>query len=191
MQQSDKTRIIRSPRLVLRPWRQDDLEPLVAMSNDARVMEFFPSFHSRDECEAMMSRMINHHQEHGFGYWAVEIPGLTTFAGLLGLAVPRFAAHFTPCVEVSWRLMAEYWGQGYATEGAMAALRFGFEHIGLQEIISMTAVINQRSQRVMQKLGMTCNRDEDFDHPFVPAGHRLQRHVLCRVSKNAFESNLL
>jgi RimJ/RimL family protein N-acetyltransferase len=84
--------------------------------------------------------------------------------------------------------MAEHWGRGYATEGALAALQFGFEHFGLREIISMTAVINTRSQRVMQKLGMTCNRNEDFDHPFVPAGHKLQRHVLCRLSKHAFAS---
>lgn len=86
--------------------------------------------------------------------------------------------------------MTDYWGQGYATEGALAAIQFGFEQLWLPEIISMTAVINTRSQRVMQKLGMTCNRDEDFDHPFVPAGHRLQRHVLCRLSKRSFESTL-
>ena len=188
MTDKDQTETIRSSRLLLRPWKQEDLEPLFAMSNDARVMEFFPSFHTREDCEAMLARMINHHQEHGFGYWAVEIPGITSFAGLLGLAVPRFDAHFTPCVEVGWRLMAKHWGRGYATEGALAALRVGFEHIGLPEIISMTAVINTRSQRVMQKLGMTCNRDEDFDHPFVPVGHRLQPHVLFRLSKHAFES---
>lgn len=178
---------IRSRRLLLRSWRDEDLEPLVEMSNDVRVMEFFPSFLSREDCQAMRGRIRTHFEMHGFGYWAVEIPGVTAFAGFIGLAVPRFDAHFTPCVEVGWRLMAEYWGQGYATEGAEAALKFGFETIGLNEIISMTAIVNTRSQRVMQKLGMTCNRDEDFDHPLVPAGHALQRHVLYRLARDAFQ----
>ena len=177
---------IMSERLILRQWQQDDLEPLVTMSNDARVMEFFPSFHSREECEAMLQRIQAHHQQHGFCYWAVEIPGITRFAGFIGLAVPRFDAHFTPCVEVGWRLMPEYWGRGYATEGAAAAMRFGFETAGLDEIVSMTAIINTRSQRVMQKLGMTCNRDEDFDHPFVPPEHQLTRHVLYRIRRQEF-----
>lgn len=180
---------IRTSRLLLRPWREEDLEPLVVMSNDAKVMEYFPSFQSREDCEAMLERMRSHHAVHGFGYWAVEIPGVTSFAGFLGLAVPRFDAHFTPCVEIGWRLIAEYWGEGYATEGANAALKYGFESAGLPEIVSMTAVNNIRSQRVMQKLGMSCNRDEDFDHPLVPVGHRLQRHVLYRLSQNASKRN--
>lgn len=175
---------IRSPRLLLRFWRDEDLDPFVKMSNDAKVMEFFPSLHSREDCQAMQGRIRTHFETHGYGYWAVEIPGVTSFAGFIGLAVPRFEANFTPCVEVGWRLMAEYWGHGYATEGAEAALKFGFETIGLNEIVSMTATINTRSQRVMQKLGMTCNRDEDFDHPLVPAGHALQRHVLYRLKKD-------
>ena len=176
-----------SSRLILRPWCGADIKPLIAMNQDERVMEFFPNLLSSDECEAMLDRMILHHEQHGFGYWVVEIPHVTTFAGFVGLAVPRFDAHFTPCVEVGWRLMADYWGHGYATEGAAVAMRFGFETAGLDEIISMTAVMNTRSQRVMQKLGMVCNRDEDFDHPLLPAGHRLTRHVLYRINCDRFQ----
>lgn len=174
---------IRTPRLLLRGWREEDLEPFLAMSNDARVMEFFPAFLARQECEAMVQRITAHHQQHGFGYWAVEIPGVTAFAGFIGLAVPRFDAHFTPCVEIGWRLMAEVWGCGYATEGARAALEFGFQRVGLEEIVSMTAVINVRSQRVMEKLGMSRSPADDFDHPLVTDGHVLKRHVLYRCQR--------
>lgn len=178
---------IRSSRLLLRQWRDDDLEPLVTMSQDPRVMEYFPAMHSREECVAMLDRIREHHARHDFGYWVVEIPEIAPFAGFLGLAVPRFDAHFTPCVEVGWRLRPEFWGHGYATEGARAAMDFGFTTAGLPEIVSFTSIMNLRSQRVMQKLGMVCRRDEDFDHPFVPAGHPLQRHVLYRMTRSAFE----
>ncbi|MBL8813959.1 MAG: GNAT family N-acetyltransferase [Planctomycetaceae bacterium] len=174
---------IQTQRLLLRPWHDSDLEPLVAMGNDPRVMEFFPSLMSREDTVAMLGRIRTHHETHGFGYWAVEIPGVTSFAGFIGLAVPRFEAHFTPCVEIGWRLMPEYWGKGLASEGARATLEFGFACLGLSEIVAMTAVTNLRSRRVMERLGMTHNPADDFDHPLISAEHPLQRHVLYRMTK--------
>jgi ribosomal-protein-alanine N-acetyltransferase len=146
-------------------------------------MEFYPSLYSREDCEARIKRYRAHFEAHGFGLWAVELPGEAPFIGLIGLEHPNFEAHFTPCVEVGWRLGAPYWGRGYATEGAIHSLRFAFEHLGLDEIVSMTARINMRSRRVMEKLGMTHDEADDFDHPRVPAGSRLCRHVLYRIRR--------
>lgn len=177
--------VIRTRRLLLRPWHDDDFEPLVSMGQDPCVMEFFPSLMSREDTAAMWKRIQLHHETHGFGYWAVELPDVARFAGFIGLAVPRFEAHFTPCVEIGWRLMPEHWGQGLASEGARAALDFGFQQQRLSEIVAMTAVSNIRSRRVMERLGMTHNSDDDFEHPLVPEGHALRRHVLYRISRPA------
>ena len=106
---------------------------------------------------------------------------MAAFVGVIALAVPNFEAHFTPCVEVGWRLARDYWGRGYATEGARECLRFGFRELGLDEIVSLTAVPNARSQAVMRRLGMTRDPADDFDHPKLPEGHPLQRHVLYRL----------
>lgn len=168
-------------RLVLRRWRHEDRHPFAALNANPRVMEHFPKFLTREESDAAVDRIEAHFRDHGFGWWAVEIPGVTPFAGFIGLNHPRFEAPFTPCVEIGWRLAADYWGQGYATEGAQAALKYGFETLGLPEILSFTAVTNHRSRRVMEKLGMTHNAEDDFDHPLLPAGHPLQRHVLYRL----------
>jgi RimJ/RimL family protein N-acetyltransferase len=113
----------------------------------------------------------------------VEVPDIAAFIGFIGLAVPRFTAHFTPCVEVGWRLAHRYWGQGYATEGARAAVAFGFADAGLQEIVSFTVPANRRSLAVMERLGMTSDAREDFDHPVLPAGHPLRRHRLYRLAR--------
>lgn len=174
---------ISTARLRLRPWREEDRGPLAAMCADPRVMEFFPNVMTREESDAMFDRMVQFRAERGFGLWAVEIPGVTEFAGLLGLTAPRFEAHFTPCVEIGWRLCAEHWGRGYATEGAKAALEFGFEQLGLEEIVSLTTPQNVRSWRVMEKIGMKRNPAEDFLHPMLPAGHPLSLHVLYRLRR--------
>jgi len=113
--------------------------------------------------------------------WAVEISNVTPFAGFIGLSIPRFEAAFTPCVEIGWRLAADFWGRGLATEAARAALAFGFESLGLTEIVSFTVPANLRSRRVMEKLGMSHDPSCDFDHPLLPAGHRLRRHVFYRI----------
>ena len=174
---------LRTERLCLRRWRPADCAPFAAMNADPRVMEYFPALLSREASDERVDRIEAHFEEHGFGLWAVEIAGVTPFAGFIGLSVPRFEAPFTPCVEVGWRLAADCWGQGYATEGAKAALAFGFENLRLAEIVSFTVPANLRSRRVMEKLGMSHHPSEDFDHPVLLDGHPLRRHVLYRIRR--------
>ncbi len=172
---------LRTTRLLLRRWRASDRPPFAQLNRDPQVVEFLPGPMSQDESDALVDRIEAHFQQHGFGRWAVEIPGVTSFAGFIGLAIPRFEVPFTPCVEVGWRLDIAYWNQGYATEGALAALDFGFRCLQLPEIVSFTVPHNLRSRRVMEKLGMTHSPSEDFDHPLLDEGHPLRRHVLYRL----------
>lgn len=174
---------LRTERLLLRCWRPADREPFAALNADRRVMEHFPGMYSLEETDRMITRIEAHFAERGFGLWAVEIVGVAPFAGFIGLSVPRFEAPFTPCVEIGWRLAAEHWGRGFATEGARAALKFGFDSLGLEEIVSFTVPENVRSRRVMEKLGMSHDPAEDFAHPLLPADHRLSRHVLYRCRR--------
>jgi RimJ/RimL family protein N-acetyltransferase len=186
----DLPRDVRTERLFLRRWRPEDREPFAAMCADPRVMEFFPALQSREESDASVDRIEAHFVTHGFGLWAVEIVGVSPFAGLIGLCHPRFEAHFTPCVEVGWRLAPEHWGRGYATEGARAALDFGFHSLGLAEIVAMTVPENLRSRRVMERLGMTRRAEDDFDHPMIAEGHRFKRHLLYRLRATPRQSPL-
>ena len=173
--------MVETERLRLREWRDEDLEPFARMNADPRVMEFFPSLLTPEETAAGMERAREHWARHGFGWWAAELKETGEFIGFLGLAVPGFEAHFTPCVEIGWRLAAEQWGRGLATEGARASLRYGFEELGLKEIVSFTTVSNVRSRRVMEKIGMTRNPADDFEHPGIAEGNPLRRHVLYRI----------
>jgi RimJ/RimL family protein N-acetyltransferase len=170
-------------RLRLRAWRESDLAPFAALNGDPTVMEHFPSTLSREESDAFAARIGEHFARHGFGLWAIEAPGVAEFLGFVGLSIPRFDAPFTPCVEVGWRLAREHWGHGYAPEAALAALRFGFERLGLEEIVSFTVPANVKSRRVMEKIGMHRDPADDFDHPALAAGHPLRRHVLYRVAR--------
>jgi RimJ/RimL family protein N-acetyltransferase len=176
-------RELRTARLRLRRWVPADLEPFAALNADVRVMEHFAAPLSREESDRLASRIEAHFEAHGFGVWAVEIPGTTSFAGFVGLSVPGFEAHFTPCVEIGWRLAVAHWGVGYATEGARAVLRFGFDELGLDEVVAFTVPGNRRSRRVMEELGMVHDPGDDFDHPGLPDGHRLRSHVLYRVAR--------
>jgi RimJ/RimL family protein N-acetyltransferase len=176
-------REIRTERLLLRRWRAEDREPFAGMCADPRVMEFFPALQTRAESDASVDRIEAHFEKHGFGLWAVEIVGVSPFAGLIGLCHPRFETHFTPCVEVGWRIAPEHWRRGFATEGARASLAFGFDSLGLAEIVAMTVLANVRSRRVMEKMGMARRPDDDFDHPMIAEGHPLRRHVLYRLSR--------
>lgn len=175
----------RTARLLLRGFRGEDLEPLAALNADPRVMEHLPGPMSLQDSAAQLARFRQHWEEHGFGWWAVELPGGAPFIGWVGLARPRFEAHFTPCVEIGWRLAAAHWNQGYATEGAREALRFGWE-LGsprLEEIVAFTVPGNARSRRVMEKLGMCHDPTDDFEHRRVPPGHPLRRQVLYRIGR--------
>lgn len=171
-------------RLKLRSWRDEDVEPYAAMNADSRVREFFPSILTYAESARSAQHIRAHFDRHGFGLWAVEVVGGAPFIGFTGLAIPSIEAPFMPCVEIGWRLAFEHWGHGYATEGARAALAFGFTSLGLQEIVAMTAPGNLRSRRVMDRLGMTHNPADDFDHPDIEPGHPLRRHVLYRLHHN-------
>jgi RimJ/RimL family protein N-acetyltransferase len=175
-------------RVVLRPWRDEDRAPFAAMSDDARVMEFFPALLSRAESDAVVDNIQAHFAKHGFGVWAIEVPGVAPFIGFTGLAVPRFTAAFTPCVEIAWRLAPARWGKGYATEAARLALRYGFETLGLAEIVAMAVAGNVRSRAVMERLGMSHDSVDDFDHPSLPDGHPLRRHVLYRLASTRSKS---
>lgn len=177
-----RSETIATPRLLLRPWRDGDLAPFAAMGTDPRVMEFLPKRLTRSESDALAARIRGHFDTHGYGLWAVEIPGSAEFIGFVGLSIPTFEAPFTPCVEIGWRLAADHWGQGYATEAAREALDFGFQRLGLAEIVSFTVPANRRSRAVMERLGMTYSRADDFDHPLLPEGHPLRRHVLYRIA---------
>jgi RimJ/RimL family protein N-acetyltransferase len=176
---------LQTRRLLLRPWRESDLEPFAALNADPAVMEHFAKPLDRSESDAFVARIRAHFAREGFGFWAVEVPGVAPLVGLVGLARPAFEAHFTPCVEVGWRLAREHWGKGYATEAARASIRFGFEQLGLDEIVSFTVPGNVRSRAVMERIGMTRSADDDFDHPALPEGHRLRRHVLYRIRRGA------
>ena len=178
---------IQTKRLVLRPWRDEDREPFFQLNIDPEVHEFLTGPLTREQSDAVADRIMAHFEKHGFCWWAVEIPHEAPFIGFVGLAIPRYEAHFTPCVEIGWRLTKEAWGNGYATEAARAALRNGFEQLQLDEIVSLTVPANIRSRNVMKKIGMTCDPADDFDHPSLPHHHRLSHHVLYRITRSQFE----
>lgn len=169
-------------RLLLRPWRESDREPLAELNADKRVMEFMPRRLSRAESDDFFDRIQAHFKQHGFGLWAVEHRATGSFVGFIGLFVPNFEAPFLPAVEIGWRLRAEWWGQGLATEGAREVVRHAFDVVGLEALISFTFVGNVRSRRVMEKLGMRRNPAEDFEHPRMAPWHPLRRHVLYRLA---------
>ena len=170
-------------RLLLRGWRDDDRAPFAALNADPEVMEHFPAPLTPAESDALVERITAGFDAHGYGLWAVEVRATGELIGFTGLALQTFPASFTPAVEVGWRLARQAWGRGYATEAATAALAYGFDIAGLDEIVSFTAVTNVPSQRVMQRLGMTRNPADDFEHPNIAPGSPLRPHVLYRLRR--------
>jgi RimJ/RimL family protein N-acetyltransferase len=179
---------LRTARLVLRQWRDGDLMSFAALSADPNVMLHFPATLTREQSDAFVEREQALIAERGWGLWAVELVQRSSFMGYVGLAERRFDAHFTPAVEVGWRLAREHWGNGYASEGARAAVAFAFDELGLDEIVSFTTVGNDRSRRVMERLGMTHDAADDFEHPLLAHGHPLRPHALYRLRRNDFDS---
>jgi RimJ/RimL family protein N-acetyltransferase len=177
---------LRTPRLLLRQWREADFEPFAALNADPEVMRHFPAPLTREESDAFAARARAHIAVLGWGLWAVEVEG-TPFIGFVGLSEARFDAHFTPAVEVGWRLAREHWGKGYATEAARAALMHGFDELALTEIVSFTTVANDRSRRVMERLGLTRNPADDFQHPRLAPDDPTRPHVLYRISRAAWD----
>ncbi|HUK11061.1 MAG TPA: GNAT family N-acetyltransferase [Stellaceae bacterium] len=174
---------LRTPRLLLREWRDSDLDAFAAMAADPEVMRYLLPLEGRAASDVLAARIRAHLAEHRFGFWAVELSDIAPFIGMVGLSVVGFESHFTPAVEVGWRLARSHWARGYATEAAAAALDHGFRQLGFREVVAFTAPANHRSRRVMERLHMTCSEHDDFDHPRVPEGHPLRRHVLYRIRR--------
>jgi RimJ/RimL family protein N-acetyltransferase len=173
---------LRTERLLLRRWRPGDRAPFAALNADPEVMRYFPSALTPEDSDSLIDRIEAGFGRHGFGLWALEVAATGEFIGFTGLSVPSFDAHFTPAVEIGWRLARSAWGQGYATEAARRALASGFSDHGLAEVVSFTSVANVPSQAVMRRIGMTHDPADDFDHPRLPPGHPQRRHVLWRLT---------
>ena len=177
---------MRTQRLVMRRWQQSDRERFAAMNADPQVMEHFLAPLDRAASDALVDRIEAGFESDGFGLWALERIDTGEFIGFTGLSIVRFEAHFTPAVEVGWRLSRQAWGHGFATEAGRQALRVGFEQFGVPQIVSFTASRNAASRAVMRRLGMTHDPADDFEHPALPPGHPLREHVLYRLSRIAF-----
>ncbi len=173
--------MLETARLVLRPWQDSDRDPWARITADPAVMEFFPSVLTREKSDEFITRMEAAYARDKFAFLAAEAKDDGRFIGFIGLLTTTFEAHFTPCVEIGWRLAKAEWGKGFAVEGARRCLEYGFKERGLEEIVSLTSTLNLKSIRVMQKLGMTTDPSENFSHPRIEAGHRLSEHVLYRI----------
>ena len=173
--------ILETNRLILRTWNEKDIEAMTVINQDPKVCEFLPAVGNRESTEAGVRKAMQHYEEHGYCLYAVELKSTHEFIGWVGLAIPSFEAHFTPAVEIGWRLSSNHWNQGYATEAAKAVLAYAFNTLGMDEIVSFTAVNNQPSRRVMEKIGLLHHPEGDFDHPKLEKLHPLCRHVLYRL----------
>lgn len=173
---------LRGPRVLLRPWRTDDLAAFAQLNADPAVMEYFPSVLDTEQSDDLAKRIQAGFENNGFGFWALEIPSVLPFAGFVGLSVPGSAGlPFMPTVEIGWRLCQQAWGKGYASEAARVVLAHAFTALKLPEVVAFTTLTNQRSQAVMQRIGLSYAEGEDFMHPALPADHPLRHHVLYRV----------
>lgn len=177
---------LHTERLLLRRWRREDREPFAELNADLAVMEHFPAPLERAASDALADRLDAHVEREGWGLWAVEVIDSGDFVGFTGLSVPGFEAHFTPAVEIGWRLATRAWGSGYATEAARAALSFGFGSLGLAEIVSFAARSNVRSHAVMRRIGMSYDPADDFPHPSLAPDSPIRQHVLYRATPGAY-----
>ncbi len=175
--------IIETNRLILRTWEEQDIDLMTVINQNPKVCEFLPAIGNRESTEASVRKIMQHYDEYGFCLYAVELKSTHEFIGWVGLAIPSFEAHFTPAVEIGWRLSSNHWNQGYATEAAKAILDYAFNILDLNEVVSFTAVNNKPSRRVMEKIGLFHHQEEDFDHPRLEKTHPLCRHVLYRLKK--------
>lgn len=178
--------ITNTNRLILRTFQPEDFAPFAKMNADPEVMQHFPSTLNADETAALIKKIQTHQSEHGFSLYACELKETGAFIGFVGLLKPSFDAHFTPCVEIGWRLAKEHWGRGLATEAAKTVLQYGFQEKQLKEIVSFTAKQNIASIRVMEKIGLQYNPEDDFKHPSLPQDHPLSEHVLYRTKLSTF-----
>lgn len=180
--------ILKTDRLILRTFEERDIDPMSLIDQDPKVCEFLPGIGNREKTAQGVHGIMNHYHDHGFSLYAVELKSTGEMIGWCGLMIPAFKAHFMPSVEIGWRLASSQWNHGYATEAAKAVLQYAFENLQLNEVVSFTVPNNIRSRRVMEKIGLHHNPDDDFEHPKLEKSHPLCRHVLYRVSKNNYES---
>jgi RimJ/RimL family protein N-acetyltransferase len=181
----DGVRELRTQRTLLRNWVDADLEPWVAMNADPEVRRYFSFVATRKQALAEAQRARTSLTRRGWGPWVLEVPGVLPFAGFVGLFVPAWSAHFTPAVEIGWRLPREAWGQGYASEAAAAAAAFALDMLQLDELVAITSPDNLPSRRVMTRIGMQHDTEGDFAHPAIAADHPLNRQVLYRLHRAA------
>lgn len=179
-------RILEIERLFLRTFQEEDVESLIAINQDPKVMQFFPSIPTREETIAFIDSIISHQEEKNFSLYAAEIKNTGEMIGFVGLFTATFEAHFTPAIEIGWRISSKHWNQGYATEAAKAVLDYAFKTLGLDEIVSFTSTLNKPSIRVMRKIGLHTNSEDDFDNPKVPSGSPLVEHVLYRLKRSEY-----
>jgi RimJ/RimL family protein N-acetyltransferase len=182
--------VLRTERLILRPWRAEDRPPFAALNGDPRVMEHFPATLDRTASDALADRLAAEVDAWGWGRWAVEVTGGPGFIGFVGLAPAPAGVPFGPAIEVGWRLSAESWGRGYATEAARAALAVAFDRLGLDRVVSFTVPANARSRAVMARLGLIHDPAGGFDHPALPPGHPLRPHVLHALDRAAYRRSV-
>lgn len=175
---------IRTPRLLLRQWKDSDLDAWCAMNADAEVRKFFPSVHTRADAEGEAGRIRAGIAQRGWGMWALEVPGVEAFVGFVGLNAPGFPAPWQPAVEIGWRLKRDAWGHGYATEAAAASLQFAFQQLELPQVIALSVRTNTPSHNVMTRVGMTPWPGMEFDHPRVPADWPLKEHIVHRITRD-------
>lgn len=178
--------MIETERLILRPFEPGDLDAFAAINADAEVMRHFAAMPDRAGTATLMERLAERRADAGFGMSAAVERESGRFLGMIGIQTVPFEQAFTPAVEVGWRLRRDAWGHGYATEGARAAMAEGFTRFGLHEIVAFTLPVNLRSRAVMERLGMTSDPNDDFDHPLLAEDHPMRRHVLYRVARTTF-----
>lgn len=183
--------ILKTKRLILRTWKEQDLDPMLAINQDPLVCEFLPKIGDRAATKALIQHFIKHYKKYGFTAYAVELKSNGEFIGFVGLLVASFEANFTPAIEIAWRLDSQYWGRGYATEAAKSIVNFAFTTLKLEEVVSFTVENNMRSRRVMEKIGMHHNPHDDFDHPKLSNNSPLCRHVLYRLTRNELQERII
>ncbi len=181
---------IKTERLNLREWTSADVHSFAAMNQDPRVMAHYPRLLTKEESAESVEKIRTHFKKHGFCFYACELAATHEFMGFIGLKATEFSTHFTPCVEIGWRLAYDFWGKGYATEGAKAVLKTAFETFNIKEVVSFTSPLNVRSVQVMKRLGMAHDAEGTFENPKVPEGHMLRPHVLYRMPRALFENTL-
>lgn len=181
-------KILETDRLILRTWQTEDIAPMAAINQDPKVMEYFPVLQDLEKTKQLINKFTQHFEEHGYTFYAVELKEDHTFIGFVGLSMASFEAHFTPAIEIGWRIASKYWGKGYATEAAQAVLHYAFTQLNLDEVVSFTVEDNTRSWRVMEKIGLRRSEADNFDHPNVDKDSPLRRHVLYRLRKDNYFS---